>query len=623
VRNAFASRVTAAAVVICVGVLAPAAAQAQLPTDPVERARVIAELRQINARQLTILDRQGRAVATVGSRDMYFDPVLSPDARRVAVVRADIDKETNDLGVVDVATGTFVPLTSSQPRERAAFPAWSPDGNQIAYVGLRRGRFSIYRKSADGTGTEELVYESNTPVALSGWSADARHLTYVFSDLKGGAIYVLPLDGGRDRKPIEVFRSTSQLANPRLSPDNRFIAYVSNESGRNEVYVRRFDAVNPTAAAAEPARRISDQGTRGIAAWRRDGQELYYVAGNQALMAVAVARDSADPFGKPRQLFRVSEENPIFPGVLSIASDGTRFVVAAPPSQLRRLTVFDRSGKIVRRVQEPGIYVQPGMSPDGTRAVVMKTDPETGNQDIWTINLASGKGVAITSDTPPENAPVWSADGKYVLYASTRGEYSEVYRRAADGSAPAELLFRNTPGAFTVLTDVSPDGRFLTFSIGALMVVPLDPSTPPAERKAIEWLREEYDVAQGRFSPDGRYLAFLSNEADGERMDVYVRPFDATKPQAPAGPGVRVSTTGALGMIVWRQDGRELYYLTRRWDVMAVEITTSPTFTAGTPRRLFTAPGPLVGNPQQWKSVGRDGQQFMFALPADTSSSSR
>ena len=82
-RNAYASRVTAAAVVICAGVLAPAAARAQLPTEPVERARVIGEIRQNNERQLTILDRQGRVVATVGSRDMYFDLVLSPDARRV------------------------------------------------------------------------------------------------------------------------------------------------------------------------------------------------------------------------------------------------------------------------------------------------------------------------------------------------------------------------------------------------------------------------------------------------------------------------------------------------------------------------------------------------------------
>ena len=415
-RNPFVVGVTAAAVVICAGLLAPSPARAQLPTEPVERARVIAEMRQNFARQLTILDRQGRVVAAVGSRDMSFDPVLSPDARRIAVIRTDLDKETSDLGVVDVASGKYVPLTASQARERAASPVWSPDGNQIAYVGLRRGRFSIYRKSADGAGTEELVYKSNTPVALSGWSADARYLTYFFSDLKGGAIYVLPLEGGRERKSIEVFRSTSQLANPHLSPDNRFISYVSNESGRNEIYVRRVDAVNPAAAAAEPPRRISDQGTRGIAEWRRDGQELYYVAANQAVMAVAVARDSAEPFGKPWLLFRVSEANPIFPGVLNIASDGMRVVVAAPPSQLRRLTVFDRSGKIVSRVQEPGIYVQPGMSPDGTRAVVMKTDFETGNQDIWTIDLASGQGTAITSDTPPENAPVWSADGKYMLY---------------------------------------------------------------------------------------------------------------------------------------------------------------------------------------------------------------
>ena len=138
------------------------------------------------------------------------------------------------------------------------------------------------------------------------------------------------------------------------------------------------------------------------------------------------------------------------------------------------------------------------------------------------------------------------------------------------------------------------DGRFLTFSTGALLLVPLDASIPPVERKAIEWLREEYDVAQGRFSPDGRSLAFLSNEAGGEAMDVYVRSFDATKPQAPR-TSVRVSSTGALGMIVWRQDRGELYYMTSRWEVMAVEITTTPTFAIGTPRRLFTAPGPLIG----------------------------
>jgi Tol biopolymer transport system component len=604
-------------VVACV--VWPGSARAQLPSDPAERARVIAEVRQNFASQLTVFDRQGRVATTIGSRDLYFEPVLSPDSTRVAVIKTDLDKEAADLWVLDVATGRGIQLTSSQSRERAASPVWSPDGNQIAFVGLRKGRFSLYRRAATAAADEELLYESNTPLELSGWSVNGRFLTYSFSDLKGGSIYALPLES---RKPIEIFRSKWQLRAPRLAPDNRLISYVSNESGRNEIYVRRFDPLNPTAAGAEQGRRVSDQGTRGMATWRRDGKELYYVAGDQGVMAVAINNGSAASFEKPRLLFRVSEATPIFPGVLEIGADGNRITVAVPPSQLRQLTVFDRSGKIVSRIPQPGIYVQPGMSPDGTRALVMKNDPQTGNQDIWTIDLATGKGTAITSDTPPENAPIWSPDGKYVAYVSTRDGYAGIYRKPADGSGAEELLFRYTPGAGMVLTDWSSDGRFLTFSVGALLLVPLDPGQAPLERKAIEWLREDYDVAQGRFSPDGRYLAFLSNEADGETMDVYVRPFDASKPDGPAGPAVRVSKDGALGLIFWREDGKELYFLTRRWEVMATEVTTAPEFKAGTPTRLFALPGPLVGNPRQWKSVSRDGQRFLFALPA-TSSGSR
>jgi Tol biopolymer transport system component len=595
--------------------LAPRAADAQLPSDPAERARVIAEIIQSGARQLTIFDRQGRVVSTIGSRDMYFQPVLSPDATRAAVIRTDLDKETNELWVLDVATGRGIQLTFSQSREGAGTPVWSPDGRQIAYVGLRGGRFSVYRKAATGEGNEELLYESNTPLALSGWSMDGRFLTYSFSDLKGGALYALPLAAGQERQPIEIFRSTSQLGDPCLSPDNRFVSYVSNESGRNEIYVRRFDAAAPAAAAAESAQWISDQGTRGLAAWRRDGKELYYLAGDQGLMAIEVGTSPSAPFGKPRLLFRVPEAIPLFPGVMSISADGERMAVAVPPPQLRQLTVFDRSGRIVNNVPQPGLYLQPGVSPDGSRAVVMKNDPQTGNQDIWTIDLTTGRGTAITNDTPPENAPIWSPDGKYVAYVSTRQGYAGIYRKPADGSGTEELLFRYTPGAGMVLTDWSQDGKFLTFTTGALLLVSLDPQQPALDRKAIEWLREEYDVSQGRFSPDGRYLAFLSNEDDGETMEVYVRPFDARKPEAPAGPGVRISKNGALGMIFWRQDGKEMYFLTRDWEVMAVDLTTDPTFKAGTPTRLFKLPGPLVGNPRQWKSVSRDGQRFVFAMP--------
>jgi Tol biopolymer transport system component len=410
------------------------------------------------------------------------------------------------------------------------------------------------------------------------------------------------------------------MQGPRLSPDSRFLAYASNQSGKNEIYVRPFDpAAAPGAAPAAGPWQISDQGGNGMAFWRRDGKELYYLAADRSIMSVEVGTAPAFQFGKPKVLFRPPEAvlTGVAPGTASISRDGERIVIAVPPPQLRQITVFDRQGKVVSTVGQPGFYVQPGLSPDGTRVVVMRNDPQTGNGDIWTFDLATGKGTPVTNDTPPENAPIWSPDGKQVAYVSTRQSYAGIYRKAADGTGDEELLFRYTPGAGMVLTDWSPDGKFLTFFTGVLLVVPLRADEKPLDRKAIDWLREDYDVLQGRFSPDGRFLAYLSNEADPEKMQVYARPFDASKPEAP-GPGaaVQVSKNGAIGMIFWRQDSKEMYFMTRDWEVMAVDVTTTPAFQAGTPKLLFKLPGPLPGNPTQWKNVSRDGERFIFAMPA-------
>jgi Tol biopolymer transport system component len=248
----------------------------------------------------------------------------------------------------------------------------------------------------------------------------------------------------------------------------------------------------------------------------------------------------------------------------------------------------------------------------------MRNDPQSGNNDIWTFDVATGKGTAITNDTPPDNAPIWSPDGSQVAYVSTRQSYSGIYRKSADGTGEEELLFRYTPGAGMILTDWSPDGKFLTFFTGVLSLVSLRPDQPALDRKAIEWLREDYDVAQGRFSPDGRFLAFLSNEGDPEHLQVYVRPFDPNKPEAP-GPGAAVQVSknkqGVAGMIFWRKDGKEMYYMTRDWEVMAVDVTMTPTFQAATPKLLFKLNGPLPGNPTQWKNVTADGERFVFAMP--------
>src|SRR4029077_18293629 len=99
---------------------------------------------------------------------------------------------------------------------------------------------------------------------------------------------------------------------------------------------------------------------------------------------------------------------------------------------------------------------------------------------------------------------------------------------------------------------------------------------------ALEWLREDYDAFDGRFSPDGRFLAYLSNEAEVATVQIYVRPFASNKPDAPAGPAVQVTNRkGGAGGISWRQDGKEMYFLTNDREVMAMDVSSQPKFQAG------------------------------------------
>ena len=347
-------------------------------------------------------------------------------------------------------------------------------------------------------------------------------------------------------------------------------------------------------------------------------------------MVVEVGTAPTFKFGKPKLLFRLSEAIPVPSSFLArFSDDGQRVVIAVPHAPtLQQITMFDRQGNVLSKVGEPGRYGEPALSPDGTRVAVGRIVPRTGSRDIWTFDVASGRGTPVTNDTSQDITPIWSPDGSHVAYVSTRGSFTSIYRKAWDGTGTEEQVFQYTPGADLYLTDWSADGKFLTFHDGCegvLHVVPLSGDQNALERDAIEWLRDEYNVAQARFSPDSRFMAYVSNEIEAETFEVYVRPFDASKSDVSAGgaKAVQVSAAGTLGMIAWRRDGKELYYLTPEWQVMAVDVTTTPTFQAGTPRRLFTLPGPLVGNPQQWKNVSRDGQRFVFAISVPVSASAR
>ena len=585
------------------------------------RAKRDAQVFENNASTLVFYDRSGKRTGTIGERALYNQTVISPDGSRVAVVKGDLPNESSDLFVLDISKGTSTRLTTSGRRDFVQSPVWSPDSSRIAYVAMRKGQEGIYVRPANGQGAEELVYRNpGAFLNLSDWSPDGRTLTFAFSDMKGGTLYTLPLDGGPDRKAIEIFKTDLQVFGPRFSPDGRFLSYtVIDKASRGEIFVRSADP----AASAGPWQ-ISE-GSMSLAFWRRDGKELYYVARDRSVMVADVSTGPSFSFTKPKVLFRPQSAIPEV--VRDVSADGERFLVVPPPRgpQLQQLTIFDREGKALQKVGEPGLYGQPAFSPDGTRLLVVKNDIQTAQGDYWTIELATGKFTRLTNDAFGKAAALWSPDGKYIYYSSFRNGDFPIYRRLSDGTGSEEFVFQYTPGAFLGPTDISPDGKWLLCDAGGyLIAVPL--TDDPKSRKESETLRDEFLNTVGRISPDGKFIVYRSDEAQPERGEVYVRPFKTSSAETGDGKW-RLSKDGANAMLHWRADGKEVFWRGLNLEsndllVMSVDVTTTPTFSVGIPKLLFKLPGPIGGN---IGNISRDGQRFVFAVnvPAATTTIAR
>jgi len=196
--------VSAAAAVATALLLAPLPIRGQLnEKDKAFKAKQIAKQFENNATVMTLRDRTGKQVGEAfGDRALYGETVLSPDRARVAMVKNDLENETADLYVLDIASGKSTRLTTSKKTEFVQSPIWSPDGKQLAYVQIRDGVEGVYQRPANGSGAEELVYKNPSAfLGLSDWSLDGRYLSFANSDLSGGALYILPLTGDAAREP--------------------------------------------------------------------------------------------------------------------------------------------------------------------------------------------------------------------------------------------------------------------------------------------------------------------------------------------------------------------------------------------------------------------------------------
>ena len=587
------------------------------------RAKRNAQTFQNKASILTFLDRYGKKTGKVGERAMYDSAVLSPDGKHIAAMKQDLDNESQDLFVMDLATGAEKRLTTSARTEFVYAPVWSPDSKRLAYVTMRGGKQRVYAQAADGQGSEELLY--NNPgmfMDLSDWSQDGQFLTFCISDIKGGDLYVLRV-ADPDHKPIEIFHSDLRIFEGRFSADGRYLSYLLlDKADKAALFVRPAD---PTANSGPW--QISE-GSRSPGFWVSGGKQLYYMALDRSMMAAEVSTSPSFSFSKPRLLFR--EAVPVPDDVMFISADGERFLVLPPAlgQQLQQLTVFDQGGKVLKKIGEPALYSQPAFSPDGNRMLVMKEDIKTGQKDLWVLDIETAKATRISDDTRFKVTPLWSPDGKYIFYSALLDGDWPVYRKAADGTGKEEVLFRYTPGAFVGLSDISQDGKFLICdSGGVIMLVPLTVSDPAA-RQPVDYMRDEFQNGTGRLSPDGRFIAYRSDEAKPERFEIYVRPFEANKPPSDDKKW-RVSKEGVFGtsiffdtpMLHWRSDGKEIFFRGQELNsndlvMMSVQVETAPTFRVLPPKVLFRVPGPVEGS---LGSVSRDGQRFVLAInvPAD------
>jgi Tol biopolymer transport system component len=338
-------------------------------------------------------------------------------------------------------------------------------------------------------------------------------------------------------------------------------------------------------------------------------------------MAVSVSTSPTLEFGKPKLLFKAPNTVPngpnAAPGNLgSVSRDGERVVFSLPPEpRLQQLTMFDRTGKVIRTIGAPAQIGQPAFSPDGKTLAFVRNNIEAGNANIWTVDLQSGKETQITNDSFPHNSPTWSPDGAHIAYQSNRGTYTSIYWRKSDGSGSEEMLFRYTPGAGLSLTDFTPDGKYVMFDGGAILMAAALTGPDPLARKAVELSREEFEVGFVRVSPDGRYVSYGSTEVN-DRMEMFIRPLKAGTAALADEGKVQATKDGPGGGNVWRGDGREVFYVrsepgSDELEMKSVEVTPGDTVRVGEPKVLFKLREAGGANT---KFISPDGQQFVFAV---------
>jgi eukaryotic-like serine/threonine-protein kinase len=514
--------------------------------------------------------------------DFGGPPVVSPDGSAIAFVAADVSgRRQLYLRRLDQLDAEPVAGTSE-----ATFPFWSPDSRALAFFAAGK------LKRVDLAGGSVFTVCDAASGRGGSWHADG---TIVFAPTIRDGISRVPASGGA---PVAVTRLDTNIHAshrwPQLLDDGRHFLYLAvhqdatkraTESG---VYFGSLDGGAPTLV-------LPNTTQAAVAAGR-----LLFVR-ERTLWAQRFDADAGRLSGEPVAVAPEVQEDPsIFYAIFS-ASHADMLIYQGGDAGGTTLTWFDRDGTERGSVGDRGILYDVNLSPDARRVAVNRGDPS----DIWVYEFERGTAIRLTFDPQNEALPVWEPTGTKVLFTATRpGGGSAVYEVPATGGSPRLLLEREASEA----TDVSPDGRFLLFMVGDFRTTLGDVWVMPLDGKgsASQLLRTPSAEYHARFSPDGRWVSYVSNEVG--RDEVYVSPFPGAQTRT------QVSIDGGV-LPRWRRNGQELFYLSPDLRMMVASVDGSGSgFVVKSVRPLFQARPKRVG----WVyDVTPDGQRFLINTLGD------
>jgi len=512
---------------------------------------------------------------------------LSPDGRNLAFVTVGQEGGSTELWLRSLNLLAAEPLPGT---DRALWPFWSPDSR---YIGFFTEDGKLEKVPVSG-GPPETVCDAHDANGGT-WNRDGVILfssdskLYRVSDAGGAPTLVAAPDTGSQ----EIFYRF-----PQFLPDGQhflllvaagpgyvsrsFIGVSSLDSPKPE---RLFDAVSNALYAPPGYIFYVDQGT--LVAQAFDAKALKFTG-----LAVPVGAGVGSSAGARYGYFSVSET-----GVMAYQ--------AATGTVTSQMTWYNRNGEKLGTVGEPGPYSSSALSPDGTR--LASGMGESGARDIWIYDLKRGTESRLTAGSEDNHNPVWSPDGNRIMFTSNREGGRDIYEQGANGPNDAEsiLVSKDRPKD---VDDLAADGRYVIYDTAGgadteLWLLPLF-----GEHQPFPFVQGSFGARTGRFSPDGRYVAYASTETG--RSEIYVQTF-------PDHLGKwQISTDGGTEP-AWRRDGKELFYLSPEDKMMAAEVNTSSgRLQAGVPKPLFQAQ--LVQG-LGWRNryvVSADGQRFLTLTPA-------